>query len=63
MLGERGQAKSRLMRYLVDLLDEWVPAMEGCEVNDHPYRPICARCREMVAQLGDEAPVVWIGRG
>lgn len=62
MLGERGQAKSRLMRYLVELLDEAVPAIEGCEVNDHPYHPICARCRDLVAQQRDETPVTWIGR-
>jgi magnesium chelatase subunit I len=62
MLGERGQAKSRLMRYLVELLDEEIPAVQGCEVNDHPYHPICARCRQMAADLGDELPVAWIGR-
>ncbi|MGH2735912.1 MAG: sigma 54-interacting transcriptional regulator [Actinomycetota bacterium] len=62
MLGERGQAKSRLMRYLVELLDEAVPAIDGCEVNDHPYRPICARCRDLVAEHGDDTPVTWIGR-
>jgi magnesium chelatase subunit I len=62
LLGERGQAKTRLIRHLVDLLDEEVPAIEGCEVNDHPYRPICARCRALVAERGDQTPVVWIGR-
>jgi magnesium chelatase subunit I len=61
-LGERGQAKTRLIRHLVDLLDPEVPAIVGCEVNDHPYRPICARCRALVAEQGDETPVVWIGR-
>jgi magnesium chelatase subunit I len=44
ILGERGQAKTRLIRQLVDLLDERTPAIAGCEVNDHPYRPICAAC-------------------
>ena len=61
-LGERGQAKTRLIRHLVDLLDEEVPALEGCEVNDHPYRPICARCRTLVDERGDDTPLTWIGR-
>jgi magnesium chelatase subunit I len=62
LLGERGQAKTRLIRHLVDLLDEHVPAIEGCEVNDHPFRPICAPCRALVADRGDQTPVAWIGR-
>jgi magnesium chelatase subunit I len=62
MLGERGQAKTRLIRHLVDLLDEEIPAIAGCEVNDHPYRPICARCRTLVATDGNATPVSWIGR-
>src|ERR671914_314378 len=62
LLGERGQAKTRLIRHLVDLLDPEVPAIEGCEVNDHPYRPICARCRAMLAELGEGTPLTWIGR-
>jgi magnesium chelatase subunit I len=62
LLGERGQAKTRLIRHLVDLLDEETPIVEGCEVNDHPYRPICARCRALVAERGNHVPVSWIGR-
>jgi magnesium chelatase subunit I len=62
MLGERGQAKTRLVRSLVGLLDESVPAIAGCEVNDHPFRPICARCRELVASDGVAVPLRWIGR-
>ncbi len=62
MLGERGQAKSRLMRSLEDLLDEAVPVVGGCEINDHPYRPICARCRSLVKDQGDSAPVEWLPR-
>jgi magnesium chelatase subunit I len=62
ILGERGQAKTRLIRQLVDLLDEQTPAIAGCEVNDHPYRPICAACRARVAEDGDAVPVRWIGR-
>jgi len=62
LLGERGQAKSRVIRSLVGLLDEYVPALEGCELNDDPYNPICARCRKLVADRSGAAPIVWIGR-
>jgi magnesium chelatase subunit I len=62
ILGERGQAKTRLIRQLVDLLDERTPAIAGCEVNDHPYRPICAACRARVAEDGDAVAVRWIER-
>jgi magnesium chelatase subunit I len=62
LLGERGQAKTRLIRRIVDLLDEETPAIAGCEVNDHPFRPICARCRALVVDEGDGAPLRWIGR-
>src|SRR5689334_3757579 len=61
-LGERGQAKTRLIRHLVQLLDEVTPVVAGCEVNDHPFRPICARCRALIAEQGDEAPVEWLPR-
>jgi magnesium chelatase subunit I len=59
LLGERGQGKTRLIRTLVQLLDEWTPVVEGCEINDHPYSPVCTRCRRMAADLGDELPVAW----
>src|SRR5580693_793179 len=59
LLGERGQGKTRLIRTLAGLLDEWTPAVEGCEINDHPYHPACARCRRLAAQLGDDLPVTW----
>ena len=62
LLGERGQAKSRLMRSLTLLLDEAVPVVEGCDINDHPYQPICRRCRDLVAERGDETPVAWLPR-
>jgi magnesium chelatase subunit I len=62
LLGERGQAKTRLIRNIVGLLDEEAPTISGCEVNDHPYRPICAACRALVAEKGDAVPVTWIGR-
>ncbi|HEU5033878.1 MAG TPA: sigma 54-interacting transcriptional regulator [Mycobacteriales bacterium] len=59
LLGERGQGKTRLIRTLVQLLDEWTPVIAGCEINDHPEDPVCARCRRMVAENGDETPVGW----
>ena len=62
LLGERGQAKSRLIRNLVNLLDEEVPAVEGCEINDNPYDPICKACRLKVQELGDNTPIVWLTR-
>jgi magnesium chelatase subunit I len=62
LLGERGQAKTRLIRRIVDLLDERTPAIAGCEVNDHPFRPICARCRALVGEGGDTVPVHWVDR-
>ncbi|MFB3738833.1 MAG: AAA family ATPase [Candidatus Velamenicoccus archaeovorus] len=61
-LGERGQAKTRLIRGIVDLLDVESPVIAGCEVNDHPYRPICARCRSLVAEEGDAVPIAWVPR-
>jgi magnesium chelatase subunit I len=57
MLGERGQAKSRLMRHLVELLDESAPIVEGSELNDHPYHPVSAMARNLVAELGDATPI------
>ena len=62
LLGERGQAKSRIMRSLVELLDERIPAVAGCEINDDPFAPICTSCRRLVADKGDETPLVWLGR-
>jgi magnesium chelatase subunit I len=62
LLGERGQAKTRLIRALVELLDEEAPVIEGTEVNDHPLRPISAEGRRIVAEMGDDTPVAWIGR-
>src|SRR5580658_403362 len=60
LLGERGQAKSRLIRALVTLLDESVPAIAGCEINDDPYQPICRRCRDLVAEHGDATELAWL---
>src|SRR3977135_4167824 len=62
LLGERGQAKSRIMRSLVTLLDEEVPAIAGCEINDHPFAPICRRCLDLVAKDGDGVEIDWNGR-
>lgn len=62
LLGERGQAKTRLVRRLVDLLDEHAPTVEGCEINCHPAHPVCAHCRALATDLGDDLPVVWIDR-
>jgi magnesium chelatase subunit I len=62
LLGERGQGKTRLIRTISTLLDEWTPVVEGCEINDHPYAPVCARCLRLSAELGDELPVAWWNR-
>jgi magnesium chelatase subunit I len=62
LLGERGQGKTRLMRTLVTLLDEWIPVVEGCEINDDPEAPVCARCRRLAGERGDELPVTWLHR-
>ncbi len=61
-LGERGQGKSRIMRGLLALLDERVPAIAGCEINDDPFAPICRGCKRRVAEEGDAVGVVWIDR-
>ncbi len=61
-LGERGQAKTRIARSLVSLLDESVPAVSGCEINDEPFAPVCARCKQLSHERGDALPVSWIGR-
>ena len=56
LLGERGQAKSRLIRAMVSLLDEWIPKTGGCEINCNPYAPICQPCRDQLSKHGDETP-------
>jgi len=62
LLGERGQAKSRIIRRLVELLDERVAVVDGCEINCSPFRPTCTSCRRSAQELGDELPVTWLGR-
>ncbi|HMF55967.1 MAG TPA: hypothetical protein VK619_06385 [Pyrinomonadaceae bacterium] len=62
LLGLRGQAKSRIIRQLTDLLDEAIPAIAGSEINDDPFHPISAMGRQIVEAQGDEAPIAWIER-
>jgi magnesium chelatase subunit I len=62
LLGLRGQAKSRIIRLLTDMLDERIPIVAGSEVNDDPFRPISAYGRHMLAQHGDATPITWVGR-
>jgi magnesium chelatase subunit I len=62
LLGLRGQAKSRILRGLVNLLDSEIPVMAGCEINDDPFRPICRACRESIAAQGDDAEIAWMPR-
>src|SRR5437660_3606007 len=60
LLGLRGQAKSRILRALTTLLDPQMPYLAGCEVHDNPYAPICKRCRDVIAQMGDAAPIAYL---
>jgi magnesium chelatase subunit I len=62
LLGERGQGKTRLMRTLVTLLDEWLPVVQGCEINDDPAAPVCVRCRRLAEEMGAALPVAWLHR-
>ncbi len=62
LLGLRGQAKSRILRQLVDLLDPEIPVLAGSEVNDDPFAPISKQGRQLIDEAGDEAPIVWVGR-
>jgi magnesium chelatase subunit I len=59
LLGERGQGKTRLMRSVAALLDEWTPVVDGCEINDDPFAPVCTRCRRLAESAGEDLPVVW----
>jgi magnesium chelatase subunit I len=59
LLGERGQGKTRLMRTISALLDEWTPVVAGCEINDDPVAPVCARCLRLAEETGDDLPVAW----
>jgi magnesium chelatase subunit I len=62
LLGERGQAKTRIARSLVALLDDETPAIAGCEINDNPFAPICKACQLRIAEEGDDTPITWIPR-
>ena len=61
-LGERGQAKTRMIRSLTGLLDEWLPIVSGSEINDDPYHPVSRHARDQIAQHGDETPIDWVHR-
>jgi magnesium chelatase subunit I len=62
LLGLRGQAKSRILRALTALLDERLPYVAGCEIRDNPYRPLCRRCHDLIAERGDATPIAWLKR-
>jgi magnesium chelatase subunit I len=62
LLGLRGQAKSRILRGLLDLLDEQIAVVPGCEIHDDPLQPICGACRARVAREGDQMPIAWLPR-
>ena len=62
LLGLRGQAKSRILRSLVTLLDEHMPVVAGSEVNDSPYAPISKYARDVIAEMGDNTPIAWVSR-
>lgn len=62
LLGLRGQAKSRILRALIDFLDEEIPYVEGCEIHDDPFFPICGVCRRRLQTEGDELPIAYLSR-
>ena len=62
MLGERGQAKSRIIRSLTSLLDEWTPMLGGVEIPENPFQPISEQGRQLIDQMGDDAPIEWVHR-
>src|SRR5260370_4935792 len=62
LLGLRGQAKSRILRALINLLDPQMPVLAGCEINDDPLKPICRACREKLAAEGDNTPLAGMPR-
>jgi magnesium chelatase subunit I len=62
LLGLRGQAKSRILRGLINFLDTEMPYITGCEIHDNPYAPLCKACRDLVLEKGDATPISWLGR-
>src|SRR5207248_3987997 len=61
-LGERGQAKTRIIRQLTALLDEWLPIVAGSEINDDPYKPVSKHARDVIREHGDDTPIEWLHR-
>jgi magnesium chelatase subunit I len=61
-LGERGQAKTRIIRSLTGLLDEWMPVVAGSEINDDPYAPVSRHAKDLIAEHGDDTPIEWVHR-
>ncbi len=61
-LGERGQAKTRMIRSITNLLDEWMPIVAGSEINDDPYAPVSRHARDLVAEQGEDTPISWVHR-
>ena len=62
LLGLRGQAKTRILRSLVQFLDEWIPAIEGCPLHSDPFQPLTHHARVLLEARGDDTPIEWIGR-
>lgn len=62
LLGLRGQAKTRILRALPGLLDEFIPIIQGCEINDNPYHPVCKACTDKVREFGDDVEIEWLHR-
>src|SRR4029077_3558574 len=62
LLGLRGKAKSRILRGLIDFLDQEIPYIAGCEIHDNPVAPLCRACRDLVAEKGDATPIAWLSR-
>ena len=61
-LGERGQAKTRMIRAMTELLDEWMPIVEGSEINDDPFDPVSKHARDLIDEMGDDTPISWVHR-
>ena len=62
LLGLRGQAKTKIARSMVDLLDEYMPIVKGSEINDSPFKPISKYARDLIAEMGDKTPISWVHR-
>ncbi len=62
LLGERGQGKTRIIRDMINLLDEEMPAIAGCPINDNPFKPICIECKQKSADMGDDLPLAYVPR-